>query len=170
MLWNMRINFFTIKKTKCWLSMNIYCQISLRWTDWLLEDTVGCQALHTSLWCWLFWDFLSTARLHFSRILLSVTRARQWFLYQLDINYIVLHENFQEEVYVLQPFVYEVHGRRTKSANSKKIIYDLKQSSRAFVDKLVLLLHTMNWTELIWSLYICKSFFCQHYYFCSLYW
>ena len=87
--------------------------------------------------------FSLVTRLHSVRILLSVAVVKQWSLYQLDIKNTCLQENLQEKVYMLQPLGYKIQ-RETRTANSKKKIYGLKQSPRTWFDKSVLLLRTMN--------------------------
>jgi len=55
-----------------------------------------------------FGTFSTVACLYSVRIFLSVAVVKQWLLYQLNIKNVFLHENLQEEMYMLQPSSYEV--------------------------------------------------------------
>jgi len=98
--------------------------------------------------------FSAVARLHSVHILLSVAVVKQWFLYQLDIKNIFLHENLQEHVYMLQPPIMRFSGRWTRSANLKKQSLIWNNLHKRDLTNLVLL-HIMDWDRaLLITLYL----------------
>eukprot|EP00253_Pinus_taeda_P003148 PITA_03148 len=60
------------------------------------------------------------------RTILSLVAAEDLHLEQLDVNMSLLHGDFEEEIYMQQPQVYEVKGKEKLLCRFKKILYGLK--------------------------------------------
>jgi len=69
------------------------------------------------------------------RILFSIAVNLSWSLFQLDVKNAFLYGDLQEEVYMKQPPQGE-----TKVCRLKKTIYGLKQNSRAWFEKFILII------------------------------
>lgn len=63
-------------------------------------------------------------------ILFLVLKA--WKLYQLDVKNIFLNDNLKKEMYMIMSFRYD---KSNKCCKLKKVLYRLKQSTRAWFDK-----------------------------------
>jgi len=73
--------------------------------------------------------------------------VKQWPLYQLDIKNVFLHDDLQEEVFILQSPGYEVQGEIENVYKLKKAIYGLKQSPQAWFDKFSIIIAQILWIE-----------------------
>ena len=83
-----------------------------------------------------FETFSPVARLNSVRLLISMVVNLDWPLYQLDVKNAFLYGDLQEEVYMEQPPGFVGQGESSLVCRLKKAIYGLKQSPRAWFDKL----------------------------------
>jgi len=81
-----------------------------------------------------FETFSLVARMNSIRIIFSFDVNLSWLMRQLDIKNAFLYGDLQEEMYIEQPPDY-VAQRENKVCRIKKVIYDLKQSPRAWFEK-----------------------------------
>jgi Reverse transcriptase (RNA-dependent DNA polymerase) len=70
------------------------------------------------------------------RILLSVVTNLGWTLFQMDVKNIFLQGTLDEEVYMALPPSHKDASNPSLAYKLKKVIYDLKQSLRAWYVKL----------------------------------
>ena len=59
-----------------------------------------------------------------------------WSLHQMDVKIAFLHGSIKEEVYVEQPLGFEVQDRDSDVCRLKKSLYGLKQSPRAWYERI----------------------------------
>ena len=76
------------------------------------------------------------ARLNSVRVLISLAVFHDWPLFQLDVKNAFLYGDLQEEVYREQPPGFVAQGESSFVCKLKKAIYGLKQSPKAWYDKL----------------------------------
>ena len=80
--------------------------------------------------------FAPVAKLHTIRIVLSVATNLGWDLWQMDVKNAFLQGELEEEVYMLPPPGLEGMVKPGNVLRLKKVIYGLKQSPRAWYQKL----------------------------------
>ena len=80
--------------------------------------------------------FAPIAKLHTIRIVLSVATNLGWDLWQMDVKNAFLQEELEDEVYMLPPPGLEGMVKLGNVLRLKKAIYGLKQSPRAWYNKL----------------------------------
>ena len=80
--------------------------------------------------------FAPVVRLEAIRILLSFACYMNFKLYQIDVKSTFLNDNISEKVYVDQPPRFENYKLPDHVFKLKKALYDLKQASRAWYEKL----------------------------------
>jgi Reverse transcriptase (RNA-dependent DNA polymerase) len=70
------------------------------------------------------------------RTILNITLSQGWFLHHLDVNNAFLHGDLEETVYMDQPpdFIDPIHPTHVCKLN--KALYHLKQTPRAWFQKL----------------------------------
>ena len=76
---------------------------------------------------------------------------------------------FNKRYICFNSLVMRFRGRQTRSANSKKKLW-FEAISTSMIWQIQYCCCTLWIKELFWLLYICKTFFCRHYYSYSLYW
>ena len=75
------------------------------------------------------------------RIVLVLSAKFQLHVFQLDVKSTFLNGELQEEVYVEQPPVYELKGKEEKVYKLYKAFYGLKQTLRAWNNKIDMYFH-----------------------------
>jgi len=80
--------------------------------------------------------FAPVAKMSTVRTLISCAAIYDWPLYQLDIKNAFLHGDLQEEVYMEVPPGFATDQTKGKVLRLKKSLYGLKQSPRAWFDRL----------------------------------
>jgi Reverse transcriptase (RNA-dependent DNA polymerase) len=81
-------------------------------------------------------NIFTLTKMYTARILLSITVNQGWELYQMDVKNIFLQGSLEEEVYMtLSPGHGKEHDARLV-CKLIKLIYGLKQSSRAWYEEL----------------------------------
>ena len=63
------------------------------------------------------------------RLVVSLASGQGWTLHQMDVKTSFMHGMLQEEVYVEQPWGFEVEDQRTHVCRLKKALYGLKQAT-----------------------------------------
>ena len=76
--------------------------------------------------------FSLVAKIASVRLLLSMGAMCSWPLFQLDIKNVFLHGDLAEEVYMEQPPGFVAHGESSLVCRSRRSLYGLKQSPRAW--------------------------------------
>ncbi|KAL9262413.1 Retrovirus-related Pol polyprotein from transposon RE1-like protein [Drosera capensis] len=90
--------------------------------------------------------FSLVAKLNTVRVLVSLTVHHSWSLYQLDIKNSFLHSDLIETVYMHQLSGYETAGEN-HVCRFRKSLYGLKQSPRAWFEKLSKLLQAIEFSR-----------------------
>ena len=80
--------------------------------------------------------FSPIAKLTSIRLFISLAATHGWDPYQLDIKSVFLNGNILEEVYMEQPPRFVAQGEIGRVCHLRKSLYGLKQSPRAWFDKL----------------------------------
>ncbi|KAL0642049.1 hypothetical protein Bca4012_102844 [Brassica carinata] len=80
--------------------------------------------------------FAPVAKLHTVRIVLSIATNLEWDLWQMDVKNAFLQGELEDEVYMLPPPGLEHLVKKGNVLRLKKAIYGLKQSPRAWYNKL----------------------------------
>jgi len=70
------------------------------------------------------------------RAITTMTAANGWSLHQMDVNNVFFHGDLHEEVYMEQPLGYVDQTHPNLVCRLKKALYDLKQTPRAWSDKI----------------------------------
>ena len=87
----------------CGMQIGVHSQIQSRWNTWQTQVKVSCKRVYLDLWCWLFRNFFSVAKLNTIRVPLPVDVNKDWSLYQLDVKNAFLNGDLVEEVYMSPP-------------------------------------------------------------------
>ena len=66
------------------------------------------------------------------RLLLALAALEDWEIHQLDVESVFLNGVLDEEIYMEQPQGFIIAGQETKVCHLCKVIYGLKQASRAW--------------------------------------
>jgi len=70
------------------------------------------------------------------RTIIAMAATKGWSLHQMDIKNVFLHGDLQEEVYMEQPQGYVDQTHLNLVCRLKKVLYGLKQTLRAWLDKI----------------------------------
>lgn len=92
-------------------------------------------------------------------VILALTKAYNWPLYQLDVKYAFLHGDLREDVYMAQPLGYNDSTKPSSVFQMVKPIYGLRQAPRACYEKFSSKLPDLRFTILSSdsSLFICTA-------------
>jgi len=80
--------------------------------------------------------FSPIAKMESVRICMALAAVHHWSLYQLDVKNAFLNGILEEEVYMTQPPGFVVQEEASKVCHLRKSLYDLKQSPRAWFERL----------------------------------
>ena len=80
--------------------------------------------------------FSPVARMAIVRAIIALAAAKGWSLHQRDVKDAFLHRDLQEEVYMMQPEVYQDDAQPHFVCKLRKALYGLKQTPRAWSDKI----------------------------------
>jgi hypothetical protein len=80
--------------------------------------------------------FSPVARYTSIRAIISLDASMGWNLHQMDVKTTFLNVAIEEEVYIEQTQGFEVHSRDTHVCRLKKALYGIKQSPRAWYDRM----------------------------------
>jgi hypothetical protein len=75
--------------------------------------------------------FTSVAKIETIRLVVSIVNNNNWPIYQMDVKSGFLNELLEKEVYVGQSPDFVVRNQELKFYKLKKVLYGLKQASRA---------------------------------------
>jgi Reverse transcriptase (RNA-dependent DNA polymerase) len=90
--------------------------------------------------------FAPVAKMNIVRILFSIAINNGWNLYQMDVKNVFLQGTLEEKVYMNLPPGHEREKDSNLACRLKKPIYGLKQSLRAWYEKLSLFLKSCGFT------------------------
>lgn len=76
--------------------------------------------------------FATVARYTSIRSIIALASTMEWKLHQMDVKTPLLNGDIEEEVYVVQPDGFVVHGKESHVSKLKKALYGLKQAPRAW--------------------------------------
>ncbi|RVW65369.1 Retrovirus-related Pol polyprotein from transposon RE1 [Vitis vinifera] len=79
--------------------------------------------------------FALMAKMNIVRVLLSLVANFDWYLEQFDVKIFFLHDNFKDEIYMDIPSAFKGNMRDNKVCRLMKVLYDLKQSPRAWFER-----------------------------------
>ncbi len=99
------------------------------------------------------------AKMTIVRAIITMTAAKGWSLHQMDVKNVFLHGDLQEEVYMEQPPGYVDQTHPNLVCRSKKALYGLKETPRAWSDKIGQYLVTSGFqtSNANFSLYVKKT-------------
>lgn len=80
--------------------------------------------------------FSPIAQLEIVRTFLALAAQLKWLVYQFDVKSVFLNEDLVDEVYVTQPEGFVIDGQEEKVLQLKKVLYGLKQTPRAWYNKI----------------------------------
>lgn len=78
------------------------------------------------------------------RLLCNLAASNGWIIHHLDVKTAFLHGGLKETVYVSQPEGFEVKGSESKVYRLNKALYGLRQSPRAWNNKLNSILNELK--------------------------
>jgi hypothetical protein len=73
------------------------------------EETFSLVARYTSIW-----------------MIISLTTSMGWKLHQMDVKTTFLNGEFEEEIYIEQPYGFVIHEKESHVCRLKKALYGLK--------------------------------------------
>jgi hypothetical protein len=93
------------------------------------------------------------------RVIITMETIKGWSLHQMDVNNVFFHGDLQEEVYMEQPPGYVDQTHLNLVCRLKKTSYGLKQTPRAWLDKIGQYLVTSGFqtSNANFSLYVKKT-------------
>ncbi len=99
------------------------------------------------------------AKMKTVKTIIAMATTKGWSLHQMDVKNDFLHGDLQEEVYMEQPLGYVDQTHPILVYRLKKVLYDLKQTPRAWLDKIGQYLVTSGFqtSNAIFSLYVKKK-------------
>jgi Reverse transcriptase (RNA-dependent DNA polymerase) len=100
------------------------------------------------------------------RILLSIAVNQKWILHQMDVKNIFLQETLDEEVYTALLPYHKQEKKTNVVCRLQKMIYGLKQSPRAWYEKLssYLISYNLQLIMLIIHCFVDLMVILQHWY------
>lgn len=78
---------------------------------------------------------------------ISIYSEMEWRIHQMDVNIYFLNGVIEEEVYIDQPRVFEVHGRKPHVCRLNKALYGLKQAPHAWYSRIDAYLLGLGFTK-----------------------
>ena len=91
--------------------------------------------------------FSHVAKVTSIRLLLSIAAAFDFEVEQMDVKTKFLHGDLEEEIYMKQPEVFMVKGKKKMVCRLKKSFYGLKQSPRMWYHKFETYIRGLGFTE-----------------------
>lgn len=91
--------------------------------------------------------FALVARIETVRFLIALAASRGWEVHHLDVKTAFLHGDLKEEVYVARPEGFVIEGKESKVYKLHKALYGIRQSPRAWNDKLNKVIGELNFVK-----------------------
>jgi hypothetical protein len=91
--------------------------------------------------------FAPVARYTSIKTIIDLATKMKWKLHQMDVKTAFLNGVIEEEVYIEQPQGFEVEDRKTHVCKLKKVLYRLKQASRAWYGRIDSFLTSLGFSK-----------------------
>ena len=91
--------------------------------------------------------FTPIARYTSIRSIISLAAQMGWEIHHMDVKATFLNGVIEEEVYIEQPYGFEIHEYKTHVCRLKKALYGLKQAPRAWYGRIDSYLQKMGFVK-----------------------
>ena len=119
------------------LQVGLQNKSSTGWINWEVQGLTRSSKVFSTIWTRLWWNIQSSGKDHYVRVLLAFATSKDWKLWQLDVKNAFLHRELDREIYMNQPKGFESAANSNHACKLRKILYGLKQASKAWYGKIV---------------------------------